>query len=280
MRIAVLGARGQLGAAVVHELRSHHEVVPFDRDALDVTRASAVAAAMDRSAPDVIVNCTGFNAVDAAEDHPVEAMQTNALAVRSLVRAASAHGAILVHYGSDFVFDGTATEPYTERDRPNPQSVYAASKMIGEWFARDAPYAYVLRVESLFGRAPGGPAKGSVKTIVDGLRAGATPRVFSDRVVSPTYVLDAARATRALIEQRAPAGLYHCVNSGACTWLELALEAARLLGVEARVEPVRIADVSLRAARPRYCALSNRKLLDVGVTMPTWQTALGHYLAT
>ena len=156
---------------------------------------------------------------------------------------------ILVHYGSDFVFDGTATEPYTERDRPNPRSVYAASKMIGEWFARDAPRAYVLRVESLFGRAPGGPAKGSVKTIVDGLMAGATPRVFSDRVVSPTYVLDAARATRALIEQRTPAGLYHCVNSGSCTWLELALEAARLLGVEAQVEPVRIADVSLRAAQ-------------------------------
>ena len=280
MRIAVLGARGQLGAALVHEFCSRHEVVPFDRGALDVTGPDAVAAAMDRSAPDVIVNCTGFNAVDAAEDHPVEAMQTNALAVRSLARAASAHGAILVHYGSDFVFDGTATEPYTERDRPNPQSVYAASKMIGEWFAEDAPHAYVLRVESLFGRAPGGPSKGSVETIVDGLMAGATPRVFSDRVVSPTYVLDAARATRALIEQRAPAGLYHCVNSGSCTWLELALEAARLLGVEARIEPVRIADVSLRAARPRYCALSNRKLLDAGVAMPTWQAALSHYLAT
>ena len=151
--------------------------------------------------------------------------------------------------------------PYTEDDRPNPRSVYAVSKLLGEWFAADAPRAYVLRVESLFGRAPDGPpAKGSVAGIVKTLLEGGEPTVFEDRTVSPTYVLDAARATRQLVERTRAAGLYHCVNSGHCTWLEFARELARQLGVEPRLKPVRMADVPLRAARPQYCALSNEKL--------------------
>jgi dTDP-4-dehydrorhamnose reductase len=186
-----------------------------------------------------------------------------------------------VHYSSDFVFDGTATAPYTEEDRPNPRSVYAASKMLGEWFAADAPAAYILRVESLFGRAPhSGPVKGSVAAILEALGSGTTVKAFEDRTVTPTYVLDAARATRELFERRPPAGIYHCVNSGRCTWLELAREAARLLGVEARIEPVRLADVRLKAARPQYCALSNEKLRSIGIDMPTWREALERYLAT
>jgi dTDP-4-dehydrorhamnose reductase len=281
MRIAVVGAAGQLGAAVVHECSSRHEVAAFDHTALDITDPVKVAAEMTRVAPEVIVNCAAYNAVDAAEDHPVEALQANAFAVRALARAAKAQGAALVHYSTDFVFDGTATAPYVEEDRPNPRSVYAASKMLGEWFAADAPEAYILRVESLFGRAPnGGPVKGSVAAILGALQSGATAKAIEDRTVTPTYVLDAARATRRIVERRPPAGIYHCVNSGHCTWLELAREAARLLGVEPRIEPVRQADMRLRAARPQYCALSNEKLRSIGIDMPTWRDALERYVLT
>ena len=283
MRIAVVGAAGQLGAAVVHECAAAHEVTPFTHADLDVTDDTAVRDAMARARPDAIVNGAAYNNVDAAEDHPIDALNLNAFAVRALARAAEAHGAALVHYGSDFVFDGTASVPYTEEDRPNPRSVYAASKLLGEWFAIDAPRAYVLRVESLFGEAPGGPPpKGSVATIVKTIRAGGDARVFEDRTVSPTYVADAARATRALLERGAPAGLYHCVNSGCCTWLELARELVRQLGVPtgARIVPVRLADVPLRAARPQYCVLSNDKLASVGVSMPAWQDAVGRYVSS
>jgi dTDP-4-dehydrorhamnose reductase len=280
MRIAVVGARGQLAAAVVRECAEAHDVVTFDRAELDVTEDAAVAAAMGRARPDVIVNGAAFNDVDAAEDHPVEALNLNTFAVRALARAARAQGATLVHYSSDFVFDGSASEPYTEDDRPNPQSFYAASKLLGEWFAVDAPRAYVLRVESLFGRAPGGgPPKGSVEVILQGLLAGKASRVFEDRTVSPTYVADAARATRQLLESQAPAGLYHCVNTGCCTWLELARVMAELLGVEPRLTAVRMADVPMRARRPQYCALSNQKLRSAGVAMPPWRDALAQYLA-
>jgi dTDP-4-dehydrorhamnose reductase len=279
MRIAVVGARGQLGAAVVHECAPAHEVIAFGRAELDVADDAAVAAAMARTKPDVIVNAAAYTNVDAAEDHPVDALNGNAFGVRALARAAQVHGGTLVHYSTDFVFDGKASAPYTEADRPGPQSVYAASKLLGEWFATDAPRAYVLRVESLFGCAPGaGPAKGSVAGILKTLLAGGSPKVFVDRTISPTYVLDAARATRQLLESDVPAGLYHCVNSGHCTWLEFSEELARQLGVEPRFVAVRLADVPLRAARPQYCALSNEKLRSVGIEMPAWQDALGRFV--
>ena len=280
MRVVVIGARGQLGAAVAHEFRRDHDVTPFGHADLDIADAAAVQSTLAAAAPDVIINCAAYNAVDAAEDHPVDALRTNAFAVRNLARGAASCRAVLIHCGTDFVFDGVTDRPYVEDDRPNPRSVYAASKLLGEWFALDAPRAYVLRVESLFGRAPDGPpAKGSVESIVAALRDGRAPRVFRDRTVSPTYVPHAAQAMRHLVERTAPAGLYHCVSSGRCTWLEFALEAARILGLEPRVDAVSVADVALRAERPKYCALSNEKLIATGFAMPTWQDALKDYLS-
>jgi dTDP-4-dehydrorhamnose reductase len=279
MRFAVVGARGQLGTAMVLECGRAHEVVAFDKAALDVTDSAAVSSAMRQCHPDVIVNCTGYNAVDAAEDHPVDALQVNALAVRSLARAARAAHATLVHFGSDFVFDGTSAVPYVETDRPNPQSVYAMSKLLGEWFAMDAPCAYVLRVESLFAISINHhPSKGSLAGIVSALKSGAAPKVIVDRTVSPTFVVDAARAVRQLVERRADPGVYHCVNSGSATWLTVAQEVARLLNLEPHFDPVRFEDMKLRATRPRYCALSNAKLAAAGVAMPTWQDALRRYV--
>jgi len=283
MRIAVVGARGQLAAAVVHECAAAHDIVPFSHAELDVTDDDAVAAAMRRVRPDAIVNGVAFNWVDAAEDQPVLALNVNAFAVRALARAALEHGATLVHYSTDFVFDGKASSPYTESDRPNPQSVYAASKLVGEWFALDVPRTYVLRVESLFGRAPdAGPEKGSLAAIVNTLTSGGSAKVFADRTISPTYVLDAARATRQLLEGTAPAGLYHCVNTGSCTWLELAQAVARTLGdpeMASRVVPVRMGEMPLKANRPQFCALSNAKLRGAGIDMPPWQDALARYLS-
>ncbi len=278
MRIVVTGAKGQLGAAMVHECEGGHEVVALDRALLDVTDQTAVLAVMTREQPDAIVNCTGYNAVDGAEEHPAEALAVNALAPRALARAATAVGAALVHFSTDFVFDGFGSTPMTEEDRPNPRSVYAASKLLGEWFALEAPRAFVLRVESLFGEIQSAVPKGSVAGIVTSLGAGRVAKVFDDRTVSPTHVFDAARATRELLERRCAPGLYHCVNTGQATWLEFATEAARLMGVEPRFDVVRFADVKLPAARPQYCALSNQKLASCGIAMPTWQDALRRYV--
>jgi dTDP-4-dehydrorhamnose reductase len=278
LRIAVVGARGQLGAGIVHVCRERHEVVAFDHAALELTDADAVFSTITAVRPDAIINCAAYNAVDAAEEHAVEALRVNAIAVRSLARAAGS--AALVHFSSDFVFDGAADRPYVEADQANPLGVYGMSKLLGEWLAIDAPRGYVLRVESLFGRAPdAAPAKGSVAAIVNALRAGQAPRVFEDRTVSPGYVLDVALATRTLLERDVAPGLYHCVNGGFCTWLEFAREAARLLGLDARFDSIRFADVTFAAPRPRYCALATAKLAAAGIVLPSWQDALRRYLS-
>ena len=218
MRIAITGAKGQLGAALVNECRNRHDdVTALDRSALDVRNGRAVADMIDRLRPDVLVNCTGYNTVDAAEDHPLDALALNAFAVRSLARAANAVGAALVHYSTDFVFDGIEPTPRTETDPPNPKSVYATSKLLGEWFAADVPRHYVLRVESLFGQAAGGPQpKGSVASIVDALIHGRAAKVLIDRVVSPTFIADAAFATRELLERDASAGTLPLRELGPC----------------------------------------------------------------
>jgi dTDP-4-dehydrorhamnose reductase len=279
MRLAVVGARGQLGMAILREFEPGHDVVALGRDTLDISDDAAVAAAMARIQPQAIINCAAYNNVDGAEDHPVEALNVNAFAVRALARAAAEHDAAFVHYSTDFVFDGTSSEPYTETDSPNPRGAYAASKLLGEWFAADAPRAYVLRVESLFGRAAGGgPAKGSVASIVKTLSAGEETRVFEDRTVSATYIIDAARATRQLLERASSPGVYHCVNAGHCTWLELARELAQHMGVEPKLVPVRMAELTLRAPRPLYCALSIAKLTGTGVVMPSWQDAVARFI--
>ena len=274
----VIGAAGQLGGAIVTSFAQTHDVVALRRAGLDVTDHAAVMRRVVAARPAVIVNCTAYNDVDGAEDNAATALAVNGFAVRSLARAAEAAEAILVHYSTDFVFDGETDRPYTETDAPSPQSVYAQSKLVGEWMAASTPRHYILRVESLFG---GAQARSSVDRIIESLRAGREARVFYDREVSPSFVEDVVDATRALLEHRAPPGLYHCVNSGHTNWLALAQEIARQIGArDVNLMPISVTDVVLRASRPQYAALDNSKLAHAGVVMPAWQDALARYLAS
>jgi dTDP-4-dehydrorhamnose reductase len=281
MRVLVTGANGLLGSAILREFQGPtYDVVAPDRTTLDVTNATAIRATVRSIVPDLIVNCAAYNDVDGAEADPLTALAANAFGVRALVHAARDTGAMLVHYGSDFVFDGETDRPYREEDEPNPRSVYGASKHLGELFALEHPRVYVLRVESLFGEpGAGGARRGSVGVIVRLIAAGDEVPVFTDRVASPTYTPDLARATRTLVEGDAAPGLYHCVNSGAATWVEIAKEAARLVGRPLRAKPIMLGSVQLKAPRPRYCALSNHKLLSAGVRMRSWQEALHAFLS-
>jgi dTDP-4-dehydrorhamnose reductase len=278
MRVLVTGAGGLLGSAILREFQNV-ELHAFAHEQLDVANQSAVAAAVDAVTPDVIINCAAYNNVDRAERESETALNVNAFGVLALARAARRTGALLVHYSTDFVFDGETDRPYVETDRPNPRSIYGSSKLLGDWFAGDAPRAYVLRVESLFGEpGPGAVRRGSLGAIVDRIRAGDEVPVFVDRTVSPSYTFDVARATRAAIDRGLAPGLYHCVNDGFATWAEIAGEAARLLGVSWKMKPLTLETAALPARRPRFCAMSTARLADAGIRMPRWEDALDRYL--
>jgi dTDP-4-dehydrorhamnose reductase len=276
VKVLVTGAHGQLGSTVAADYATRAEVVALARTDLDLSDSAAIARAIAVNRPDVVINCAAFNDVDGAEERAIEAIQVNALAVRAMARASAAIGACFVHYGTDFVFDGLqADRPYVETDQPAPQSVYGASKLLGEWFAADVPRHYLLRVESLFG---GTRRPSTIDRIIAAMRAGQPVRVFVDRTVTPSFVQDVAAATWRLLDQHAPPGTYHCVNSGVTTWFELATEIGRTLELDADLVATRVADVTLKARRPQFAALSNEKLRLAGIEMPTWQDAVRRYL--
>ncbi|HET9467080.1 MAG TPA: dTDP-4-dehydrorhamnose reductase [Vicinamibacterales bacterium] len=276
MKVLVTGGRGQLAGAIAEEFARDADVRAYSHEELDIADLQAVRDRVAADTPDIVVNCAAYNDVDRAEDEAERALTVNAFGVRVLARVAKEAGATLVHYSTDFVFDGVTDLPYREDDTPNPQSIYAQSKLLGEWFALEATRAFVLRVESLFG---GAQAKSSVDRIVQAIASGQEARVFADRIVSPSYVVDVATATRALVKGGEP-GLYHCVGTGHATWLEVGREIARVLGKDqdARLTPVPVASVPLRAPRPKFAALDNSRLHRL-VPLPTWQDALRRYLA-
>jgi dTDP-4-dehydrorhamnose reductase len=278
MNVLVIGAAGQLGQEMASRLAAEHTVTVLTRGDVDLRQHREVAERVRQLAPDVIVNCSGYNNVDQAEQDQELALDVNGFVVRTLAQAAADLGALLVQYSSDFVFAGTTSVPYTELDRPEPQCVYAQSKLIGEWMAAAAPRHYVLRVESLFG---GPRRRSSIDRIANAIRSGEPAPVFVDRVVSPSYVADVADASLHLIHTLPAFGLYHCVNSGHATWFEVGREIARLLGrPDSALKPIHVKDVVLPAARPQYAALDNAKLTAAGFTMPSWQDAIARYIST
>jgi len=201
LKVLVTGARGQLARAIMESYGGDADIRAYSRSELDISDFDAVMDRVEPDPPDVIINCAAYTNVDLAEDEVDKALNSNAFAVRVLARVAQTAGATLVHYSTDFVFDGHASRPYVEEDPANPQSVYAQSKLLGEWFALEAPRAFVLRVESLFG---GPNAKSSIDRIAQAVIGGREAKVFRDRIVSPSYVVDVASATWALLERGEP----------------------------------------------------------------------------
>ena len=279
MRIVITGAAGRLGAALTMELRSAgHQVSPLGHTDLDITDRKQVDAVLKRLRPQVIINSSAYNAVDAAESDSSAAFALNAEGPANLADAARQSGAVLMHYSTDFVFDGAASHPYSEEAATNPLSVYGASKLAGEKDVAKVQRHYILRLESLFGGIGVRGHRATVDQIADAILAGSTVRALQDRTVSPSHVADVSRASRALIEGGCPFGLYHCVNSGFTTWYELALEVSRQLGITAHVVPLLTSNLVTPAPRPRFCALSNQKLTALGIEMPSWDRALEYHL--
>ena len=279
MKVAIIGANGQLGSALM-QLLPERDVYPLTRPACDVRNADSVRDTLRRIRPGVVINTAAFTDVDACEDDVRQAFDVNASAVRTLASACAELGAVLVHVSTDYVFDGKKRSPYREDDAPHPLSVYGVSKLAGEYFARDGwPRHFVVRTSGLYGAA-GARGKGGnfVETMIGMAREGQQIRVVNDQVLTPTYARDLAQAIRRLIVTEAY-GLYHVTNSGACSWYEFAGRIFERVGMRPDFGPTTSAEWRARAHRPPYSVLAHEKLAEVGGgELRVWTDALDAYL--
>jgi dTDP-4-dehydrorhamnose reductase len=275
VRSLVVGSAGQLGRELV-ALLGPDVAWAGDRAELDVTDAAAVDALVARVRPDVVWNATAWNRVDAAEAEHDAAFAVNARGPAHLARAAREASALLVHYSTDYVFDGASSRPYREDDPPHPLSVYGASKLEGERLvAQEGGAHLVVRTSGVLGRGGSEQKGGSfVERIVAQARAGRPLRVVSDQVFAPTSAVDLAAASFALVRAGAR-GLIHVTNTGSCSWHELALAALAAAGIDAPVEPISLAELKLPARRPAYSVLDTARARSLGLPpLRPWRDAL------
>lgn len=280
MRALIAGAAGQLGRSLTAELAG--EVAwAGGRAELDVTDGEAVLATVGRVRPDVIFNASAYNKVDAAESETARALEVNALAPRLLARAAREVGGLLVHFSTDYVFDGASSRPYREDDCPRPICAYGASKLAGEGLVNASGCeGLIVRTSAVFGRGGSRQKGGSfVERILEQARSGRPLRVVSDQVFSPTYAPDLARAVVALV-RAGTRGLFHVTGGGSCSWHELAEAGLALAGVAAPVAAISSRDLGAAAARPAYSVLDNGRYLSLGLPpLRPWREALAESLA-
>jgi dTDP-4-dehydrorhamnose reductase len=282
MKIAVLGAAGQLGRDLCPRLAALGEVVTLSRADLDLAQLDTIRAKVDALRPDAFVNCAAYNFVDKAETDWDAAYRANASGPRQLAIACALSGAKLVHFSTDYVFgaDANRDTPYTEDDQPGPVSAYGESKVNGEALIRmSAPDALVIRTCGLYGVwGSGGKGGNFVETMLRVAGQGKPLRVVNDQRCTPSYTADVADATVQLLEAGAT-GLYHVVNSGDCTWYEFAAEIFRQSDLKPDLTPITSAEFGAPAKRPAYSVLSTAKLASVvGSPLRSWQEALAAYL--
>jgi dTDP-4-dehydrorhamnose reductase len=276
MRIVVAGAHGQLGRELCAALAPHGDVVALARDVVDVADADALRAALRVHAPDLIVNAAAYTDVDRAESEPDRAHAVNAVAPDVMAEHARAHDALLVHYSTDYVFDGMQRTPYDEDAPTAPLNVYGASKRAGEVAVQQSgAAALVLRTSWVYGRA----GRNFMLTMQ---RLAATRdelRVVDDQWGVPNWTRALAAATVRLVAAGLPylaarSGLYHMSASGATTWCAFA--RAIVGDVERpRVVPITTADYPTAARRPAYAVLDTRRFeRTFGFALPPWRQSL------
>jgi len=280
-RVLIIGSRGMLGQdlAAVFERDMNWEVFAYDRDQIDITSKESLGEKVKEVGPDAVINATGYNAVDKCESDEIEfelAKKINGYGPGMLAKICSDMEIPIVHYVSDYVFDGEKGE-YAETDKPNPVSNYGRSKLLGEEeIQKNTDKFYLIRTSKLFGKP--GKSEMSKKSFFDTMIALAKDnkvlKIVDEEKSCFTYTPDLALETKKMIEEKIPFGIYHVVNEGACTWYEAACELFRLAKMDVEVIPVSSAEFPRPAKRPNSSVLLNTKLKP----LRNYKEALKEYL--
>lgn len=281
MKTAVIGANGQLGADIVAAFRrAGHAVTPLHHADLEVTNQDACRRVLEATGAQLVINTAAMHHVEQCENDPERSFAVNGTGPRNLALVSRDLEFTLVHFSSDYVFDGATNVPYREIDLPRPLNVYGTTKLAGEHFVASlAPRHFVVRVCGLFGDAPC-RAKGGLnfpRQMLKMAREHGRVRVVDDEYVSPTYTADVAAALLTLTAGR-QYGLYHMVSSGGCSWYEFAAQIFEATKTMVDLQKASPGEFPAKTPRPPYSILDNRKLASVGAVMPTWQDAVARFL--
>ena len=279
MKIMIIGAGGQLGSELVNCLQDDI-IIPLTHIDIELTDYQQVNDILSSNMPDVVINTSAYHRVDECEDYIDKSFSVNASAVRTLAKICSEHDTTLVHFSTDYVFGGEIKTPYAEDDIPNPLSVYAVSKLAGEYFARNiCKRHFVVRTCGLYG-AKGISGKGGnfVELMLKLAREKKPVKVVSDQIVTPTYAKELALKIAQLLRTD-EYGLYHITNNGSCSWYEFAKTIFDLTGIESDLSSTTSAEYGAKARRPSYSVLENGNLKRLGLDdMRPWKDALQEYL--
>ncbi len=279
-KVLIIGSAGQLGVELVHEFESRgYTVAGVDRAEVDITDQAATERCIAGLDPAVVINAAAYNAVDVAEQEPLAAFAVNALAVRSVALACRQSDAQLVHFSTDYVFDGTAGRPYTEEDPTHPLGAYAVSKLAGELYAQAyVDQALIIRTSGVFGVGGLVTARGNFVELMLRLAASGKPiRVVEDHFASPTYAPLLAARTADLVESGRH-GIFHLGGGTPVSWFEYARLIFKVAGLTPELRPTNEREYRSPARRPKFSALSNAKAESVGIVpMPTLEVALKDY---
>lgn len=278
MKIVIIGSTGQLGTDLVKILQDNNEVIGLTHNDIEVSDYKSCLILKELK-PEVIINTAAFHKTDQCEEEPLKTFSVNAIGAKNVATISKEINAITVYISSDYVFDGSKKEPYTEEDTPNPINTYGISKLAGELYTKQNPKHYIIRVASLFGVA-GASGKGGnfVETMIKKALNKEVINVVDDMWMSPTYTKDAALIIKKILKANVPYGIYHATNKGYCTWFQFAQEIFKLTGLTPIIKPIRTDQLQMKAKRPRFSALESVKLPKYGIQTRRWEEALKEYL--
>ena len=281
MKIAVIGANGQLGSDICIALKNTDDVVELIIDDIDISDKNSVKKAFNNSNIDMIINTAAFHNVEKCEDEPETAFKVNGLGSLNLAEISNELDIPIIHISTDYVFDGEKKTPYIETDLPIPLNVYGNTKLSGEYFISTiAKKYYVLRVSGIYGVNPC-MAKGYnfVDLMIKLSKERDEVRVVDDEYLTPTYTGEIANQIAKIVHSDLKYGLYHLTAEGSCSWYEFAKEIFRLTKSDVKLNKAEPGEFAIKINRPKYSVLENKGLKDQNLNiMSHWKEGLSEYI--
>jgi dTDP-4-dehydrorhamnose reductase len=282
LKIAVIGANGQLGSELCEQFEDNHQVVGLTHVDIEITNINSVKKVLTEIRPDVIINTAAYHNLPDCEKNPDISFQVNAIGALNLAKAVTDIGSVLVQYSTDYVFDGEKKEPYLEKDMTNPLNIYAMTKLNGEILIKNYCTQYfIIRISGLYGKTIC-RAKGNnfITTMQKAARERDVVKVVNDEIFTPTSVFEVAKNTGRLIETEG-FGLYHMTCEGYCSWFDFAGVIFKELGLKTPLISCTSDEFPSEIKRPSYSVLENHKLNSVNLNhMTHWKDALIKYIRT